>query len=118
MPRLTRPQKITFAAMRAAEAERDLVLGFAIGGDAAPVALDHVGEALGGFEALPFEALTPVVEKAPGPALVTIVPELAESLLEQVAVLSRLLAASSSLSARLPSRLRFSCATAGCTSGP
>ena len=38
----------------------------------------------------------------------TIVPELAESLLEQVAVLSRLLAANSSLSARLPSRLRFS----------
>ncbi len=63
MPKLTRPQKITFAAMRAAEAERDLVLGFAIGGDAVPVALDHVGEALVGFEALPFEALTQLSKK-------------------------------------------------------
>jgi len=63
------------------EAERDLVSGFAIGGDAVPVALDHAGEALVGFEALPFEALSPVLEKAPGPARVTIVPELVESLL-------------------------------------
>jgi len=66
------------------EAERDLVLGFAVGGDAVPMAVDHVGEALVWLEALPLEAGTPVVEEAAGPALAAIVPELAEGLLEQV----------------------------------
>src|SRR5208282_817641 len=66
------------------EAERDLVFGFAVGGDAVPVAIDHVGEALVGSEALPFEAGAPVVEEAPRPALAPVVPELAEGLLEDV----------------------------------
>src|ERR1700716_2368203 len=46
--------------------------------------LDHVGEALVGFETLPFETGAPVVEEAPSPALVSVVPELSEGLLEQV----------------------------------
>src|SRR6266849_4505494 len=66
------------------EAERDLVFGFAIGGDTVPVAIDHVGEALVGAEALPFEAGSPIVEEAPRPALAPVVPELAEGLLEDV----------------------------------
>ena len=35
------------------EAERDFVLGLAVGGDAVPVPLDHVGEVLVGLQALP-----------------------------------------------------------------
>ena len=48
------------------------------------MALDHVAEALIRLEPLPLEAGAPVVEEAPCPTLVTIVPELAEALLEQV----------------------------------
>ena len=51
------------------EAERDLVLRFAVGGDAVPVAIDQVGEAPIGSEALPFEAGSPVVEEAPRQSL-------------------------------------------------
>ena len=65
------------------EAEGDLVLGSAEGGDAVPVPFDHVGEALVGFEALPFEAGPPVVEEAARPGLAAIAPELAESLLRR-----------------------------------
>src|SRR5208282_4030304 len=66
------------------EAERDFVFWFAVGGDTVPVAIDHVGEALVGFEALPFEAGAPVVEEAPRPALAPVIPELAEGLLQDV----------------------------------
>jgi hypothetical protein len=48
------------------------------------MAIDHAGEALIGFEALPFEAGAPVVEEAPGPALAVVVPELAEGLLQNI----------------------------------
>src|SRR6516164_7536325 len=44
------------------ETERDLVFRFAIGGDAVPVTIDHVGEALVGSETLPFEAGPPVLK--------------------------------------------------------
>jgi len=66
------------------EAGRNLVFGFAVGGDAVSVAVDHVGEALVGPEALPFEAGAPVVEAASGPSLAPVVPELAEGLLEDI----------------------------------
>src|SRR5277367_5492474 len=56
------------------EAERNLVLPFAVSGDSVPVPIDHVGEALVGFEALPFEAGAPVVEGAAHPALALGVP--------------------------------------------
>ena len=62
------------------ETERDFVLRFAVGGDAVPVAIDHVGEALVGFEALPFEAGAPVVEEALRRAFVLVALELAEAL--------------------------------------
>src|SRR3984885_2230980 len=48
------------------------------------MAIDHVGEALVGFEALPFEAGAPIVEEAPCPALAPVIPELAEGLLQDV----------------------------------
>jgi hypothetical protein len=35
------------------EAERDLVLRLAVGGDAVPMSIDHLGEFLVGFQALP-----------------------------------------------------------------
>src|SRR5271157_5815875 len=66
------------------EAERDLVFRFAVGGDAVPMAIDQVGEALVGPEALPFEAGPPVLEETPRPTLAPVIPELAECLLEDV----------------------------------
>jgi hypothetical protein len=45
------------------EAERDLVLRLAVGGDAIPVTLDHVGEFLVGLQALPLQAGTPLIEE-------------------------------------------------------
>lgn len=49
------------------EAERDLVLGLAISGDAIPMTIDHLGELLEGFEPLSFKARAPVLEEAPRP---------------------------------------------------
>src|SRR3972149_4750875 len=51
------------------EAERDFVLGFAIGGDTVPMPIDHFGEFLVGFEALPLQTRPPVLEEAPCPTL-------------------------------------------------
>ena len=45
------------------EAERDLVLGSAIGGDAIPMTLDHLGELLVGLETLPLQAGLPILEE-------------------------------------------------------
>ena len=50
------------------EAERDFVLGSAIGGDAIPMTLDHFRKLLAGFQTLPLQAGFPVVEEAPYPA--------------------------------------------------
>jgi hypothetical protein len=53
------------------EAERYLVFGLAVGGDAIPVPLDHLGELLVRLQALPLEARSPVLEELfrPGPAV-------------------------------------------------
>src|SRR3990172_2329139 len=66
------------------EAECDLVLRLAVGGDAVPVALDHLRELLEGLEPLPLERGAPVLEEAPRPGLALIAPELTEGFLEQV----------------------------------
>ena len=66
------------------ESETDLVLRPAVGSDAVPVALDHLGELLVWREALPLEACTPVVEEAARPALAFVAPELTESLLQHI----------------------------------
>src|SRR6266700_8236025 len=51
------------------EAERDLVLGPAVGRNAVPMTVDHRGELLVRCEPLPLEARPPVLEEAPCPAL-------------------------------------------------
>ncbi len=66
------------------EAQRDFLLGGAIGGDALPVSLHQGGEPLERLQALPSERLLPVVEEPPGPSFPTVVPQLSEGLLEQV----------------------------------
>ena len=66
------------------EAQRDLVLRPAVGGDAVPMTIDHLGELLVGLEPLPLEDCPPVLEEPPCPALAFVVPELAEALLENV----------------------------------
>src|SRR5215470_4830471 len=45
------------------ESKRDFVLRFAIGGDAVPMAIDHVGELLVGLQSLPLERRPPVVKE-------------------------------------------------------
>src|SRR5882762_10516427 len=60
------------------EAECDLVLWFAVGGDASPVTANHRGEFLVRLEALPLERVAPVLEEAACPALGLVVPELVE----------------------------------------
>ena len=66
------------------EAERDLVFGLAVGGDAIPMPIDHLGELFKRFEPLPLQAWAPVLEEAPRPALALVVPELAEGFLQNV----------------------------------
>src|ERR1019366_2216348 len=66
------------------EAERDLVLQPAVGRDAVPMTIDHLGEFLVGLEPLPLEACAPVLEEPPGPALVLVAPQLAEALFENI----------------------------------
>src|SRR5439155_13614814 len=66
------------------EAERDLVVRVAVGGDPIPVSVNHRGELLVGPQALPLEGGPPVLEEAARPALAAVVPELAERLFEEV----------------------------------
>jgi len=58
------------------EAQRDFVLRFAVGGDAIPMTVNHVGELFVGLQSLPLERCAPVFEEAPRPALVLVAPEL------------------------------------------
>src|SRR6516225_1830567 len=66
------------------EAERDLVLRPAVGGNAVPMPIDHGGELLVRLEALPLEARTPILEEPPCPALALVIPQLTEALLEDI----------------------------------
>jgi hypothetical protein len=66
------------------EAERDFVLGLAVGSDAVLVSLDHVSEIQLGFQTLPFELRSPILEELPGPRLAAVIPQLAEGFLQQV----------------------------------
>src|SRR5713101_451076 len=66
------------------EAEGDLVLGMAVGGQPVPVPVHHRRELLVGAQALPPEGDAPGLEEAPRPGLATIVPELPERFLEQI----------------------------------
>src|SRR6188474_654906 len=60
------------------ESQGDLVLWPAIGGNAIPMPIDHLGEALVGREPLPLQTRPPVLEESPRPALAFVVPELTE----------------------------------------
>ncbi len=66
------------------EPEGDLVARIAVGGDAVPVPVDHLGELLVGLEALPFQLRPPVLEEFPRPRLAAIVPYLPEGFLQQI----------------------------------
>src|SRR6516162_10363975 len=50
------------------EAERDLVLQPAVGRNAVPMTIDHLGEFLIRWEPLPLEACAPILEETPRPA--------------------------------------------------
>src|SRR5713101_1029862 len=66
------------------EAERDFVLGPAVGCNAVPMTVDHGGELFIRLEPLPLEAGAPVLEEASCPALALIAPQLAKTLLENI----------------------------------
>src|ERR1700736_96487 len=66
------------------EAERDLVLQPAVGRNAVPMTIDHLGEFLIRREPLPLEACAPVLEEAPCPAFAFVAPQLAEAFLENI----------------------------------
>ena len=66
------------------EAERDLVLGQAVGGNSVPMTIDHRGELFIGNEPLPLQACTPVLKETPCPGLALVAPKLAEAILEHI----------------------------------
>src|SRR5258708_30175771 len=51
-----------FAVEPLDEAQRDFVLRFAVGGDAIPMTVNHVGELFVGLQSLPLERCAPVFE--------------------------------------------------------
>src|SRR5260221_14633372 len=66
------------------QSERHLVPWLAVGGVPILMSINHLSELLVGFQPLPLQARTPVLEEASRPALALVVPELTEGLLEQV----------------------------------
>ena len=66
------------------EAEGDLVLGLAVGGNAVPVPLDQGCELLERLQALPLELGAPVGEELARPGLAGVLPQLAEGFLQDV----------------------------------
>ena len=48
------------------------------------MSINHLGEFLVGFQALPFQAGSPILEESPRPGLTVVVPELTEGLPEQI----------------------------------
>ena len=66
------------------ETKRNFVLGFAVGGDPIPMLIDHLSEFLVGFQALPLQARSPVLEEPPCPTFPLIAPQLPEGLLQHI----------------------------------
>jgi len=66
------------------KAKRNLVLRLAVSRDALPMPVDHVSKLLVGFQPLPFQTVTPVLEEAPRPALPLVTPKLSEGLFQQI----------------------------------
>ena len=87
--------------------EGDFLFGIDVCADPLPVAFSHLGELFVGFEPLPLQGGSPVIEKSLGPAFFFVVPELAEGFLEQVAVFNRLFALNNVLKATRPPTERF-----------
>src|SRR2546425_9820237 len=65
------------------ETKGDLVLWFAIGGNAVPMPLNHLRKLLVGFQPLPLEAVAPGLKEPPRPALALITPQLPEGFFEE-----------------------------------
>src|ERR1019366_7759956 len=61
-----------------------LFFRLAVGGDAIPMPIDHLGKLFIRCEPLPLQARAPVLEEAPSPALALVVPKLAEGFLQNV----------------------------------
>ena len=70
--------------------------------------LNHTGELLVRMQALPFEAVFPTSEKGASAAFGAVIPELPEGLLQNIGGVQAPVGWSNFLSARRPSRLRFS----------
>src|SRR4029453_10692920 len=62
------------------EAERDLILRLAVGGDPAPMSINHRGELLVWLEPLPLEAGAPIFKKWPPPTPPSLYPPLGKTL--------------------------------------
>src|SRR3974390_2313633 len=62
------------------KSERHLVLKPAVGGDAVPVTVDHLGKLLIRLEPLPFQTRAPVLKEAACPAFAFVAPQLPETL--------------------------------------
>ena len=66
------------------EAEGDFVARVAVGGDAVPVSLNHLGKRLVGLQALPTKLRLPIVKKLSRPGFGSIRPKLIERLAQNV----------------------------------
>src|SRR5215475_3636310 len=84
------------------ESQGHLVFRLAVGGDAVPVFVDHLGKLLVPLQALPFEGRAPVLKEFPRPRLALVIPQLSEGLLQQISRVEALVDAQQELSARLP----------------
>src|SRR5690349_11348402 len=66
------------------ESQGNLIVGMTICSDAVPMSVHQFGKLFVGLEALPLQRGSPIFKETPCPAFPLIVPQLAESLLEQI----------------------------------
>ena len=66
------------------QSKTDLVIRMTVGGNTIPMGFDQLGKLPVRFQALPFQAVFPALEKGVGAAFGTVVPELSKIFLEDV----------------------------------
>ena len=66
------------------KSETDFVFGMTIGGDPIPVGFNHCSELPVRLQSLPLQAVLPALEEGAGTPFGPVVPQLAESFLEQI----------------------------------